>query len=210
MPFLRRNLSYIREDIPKQTKQKQDNGDNGMDLDHTSKVTKSCSTSYSSSTLSQSPSNMNRNRPMPKIDVFPHPEHEDEDEEVDVTVISSSDDTSCMSENKINSQVSCAYLHDENTVGPSLHHDAAPDKCISEIAPEYKNLNENVAQKYGFEENVVVHELKDDESPPYNPLTMGPPLEYRSHFALFSRFNRERARQAVSRDKQWDKVSVFF
>merc|ERR1712071_8462 len=60
-----------------------------------------------------------------------------------------------------------------------------------------ETIKKNCGQ-YAKESSIVHHRL-------YHPKKMGPPKEFRSHFALFSKSNREKAMDALPIPKRRDK-----
>ena len=181
MPFLRRNLEYIRHD-----------GERSNNIN--SSVAKK-----EKKIVSRENQNNAKYINEPIISNLNLEDEHDEEQEVDVTLLSSTSSASVHSHSS-----SSSTMEDITTASFSIpvhsHTQEITDskqehRSNSPIIPSH---NDN---RFSVDETEQAHI--------YNPHTMGPPLECKSHFALFCKFHRERIRQSLPSNQRRDRVSYI-
>ena len=186
MPFLRRNLEYIRN-----------NGE-------VSNNSSSSLVKKEKKIVSREKQNNPKSSPEPIISSLDLEGDHDEEQEVDVTLLSStSSDSVYSNSSSSSSSSSSSTLEDITTASSSI-------RSYSLI----QDMARSKQQEHHSKSPIIPSHTADNHFsvPPeqthvYNPYTMGPPLECKSHFALFCKFHRHRVRQRLPPDQHRDKVS---
>jgi len=204
MPFLRRNLSYIR-DYPRDPENSIAEAEAKPiknDLHQTyltqriklapqlvSENSYLSTTSMSYSThIHDKQNNLQQNTPSYSDKEM------DESEIVDVTMMSCSDDS--LDKNPKDHKIIV-------TNSPNTPNETKLEHILSNIKHnqiDYDSKQSSVSESLSRENK--------SQPPSYDPITIGPPTEFKSSFALFSKFNREIARQLVAIEKQRNKEEI--